>query len=89
MVRGRHIVLGDSIEEFWALKDVSFEIKLSEIVGIIGRGRALITEPTEARTTINGWVSSLLEVGTGFSLGTDRPREYLFERHGLLRGILP
>lgn len=76
MVRGRPIVEGDEIEEFWTLKDVSFDIKHGDRVGIIGRNGAgkstllkilsRVTEPTKGQIKIAGKVASLLEVGTGF-----------------------
>ena len=62
--------------DFWALKNVSFQIKQGEVVGIIGRNGAgkstllkllsRITVPTEGRIRIDGRIASLLEVGTGF-----------------------
>lgn len=65
-----------TLNDFWALRDVSFDIKQGEAVGIIGRNGAgkstllkvlsRITPPTEGQITLRGRVASLLEVGTGF-----------------------
>ena len=76
LVRGRQIVQGDDIEEFWALQNVSFKVKRGGALALIGRNGAgkstllkllsRITEPTKGRIVLHGRVASLLEVGTGF-----------------------
>ena len=78
VVCGRQIVQGDEVEEFWALKDVSFEVKRGEVIGIIGQERRRQEHAAEdfephhgadrrpGRDCSRGRVASLLEVGTGF-----------------------
>ncbi len=73
----RHLVTGTKAkEEIWALRDINFEVKQGQVLGVIGRNGAgkstllkllaRVTEPTEGMAEIHGRVGSLLEVGTGF-----------------------
>jgi len=76
ILSGGQLIAGNEIEEFWALKDINFEVQQGDRVGIIGRNGAgkstllkvlsRITEPTTGRIRLKGRVASLLEVGTGF-----------------------
>jgi len=75
-IGGKQLMGDQVVEEFWALKDVSFEINQGDTLGVIGRNGAgkstllkilsRITEPTKGKITLNGRIASLLEVGTGF-----------------------
>jgi ABC-type polysaccharide/polyol phosphate transport system ATPase subunit len=74
--RGRAAVAADAADTLWALRDVSFDVRAGDVVGVIGRngsGKSTllkvlsrVVEPTAGRAELTGRVGSLLEVGTGF-----------------------
>lgn len=76
LLRGEQVIFGDSIEEFWALRNLTFDVNRGDVLGIIGHNGAgkstflkllsRITDPSEGRIVLRGRVASLLEVGTGF-----------------------
>lgn len=76
VARGSPIIAGDGREDVWALRDVSFDIRRGEAVGVIGANGAgkstllkilaRVTRPSQGRARLRGRVASLLEVGTGF-----------------------
>ena len=76
LIRGQQIIQGEQVEEYWALKNVSFQVNRGQVLGIIGHNGAgkstllkilsRITEPSDGRVVLRGLVGSLLEVGTGF-----------------------
>lgn len=76
LLRGKLSPKKAPLQDFWALRDVSFDVQPGEVIGVVGRNGAgkstllkllsRITHPSTGRITLNGRVASLLEVGTGF-----------------------
>src|SRR5277367_2803602 len=94
MFRAQELDAGDK-REFWALKDISFEVKHGEAMGIVGRNGAgkstalkilsRIMKPTKGRMVVNGRLSALIEVTAGFHQDlTGRENIYL---HGTILGM--
>ena len=75
-IRRGFMPVEDDVDTIWSLKDVSFEVKQGQVLGVIGRNGAgkstllkvlsRVTEPSAGEVEIRGRVGSLLEVGTGF-----------------------
>jgi lipopolysaccharide transport system ATP-binding protein len=94
-LRGDFTSAPDETERFWALRDVSFDLREGEVLGLLGRNGAgkttllkvisRITSPTAGEVKMRGRVASLLEVGTGFHMElTGRDNVYL---NGIILGM--